>query len=297
MEQDQRKNSGQAPLLGAWIKSSTDFWKSMADMWSQSADTAVSPEQSKKDGKTRIQESMESALKRWETLSFVMGDPGIMDGFLKGVNALPDVFVKMMEKGWESCFQLQKQWMEKAGNVGKTTEAYKFEDLDKETLEAWRNLYQKELRHFFNVPQLGLTRVYQERAAKTVDKYNLFQGAMAEFLHILYLPAEKSIHVMQDEVAKMAENDSLPENPNQYYGMWIKILEGHTMTLFQSSEYTEVLGRTTNAMEDFLMAREEVLQDVLQTLPIPTNKDMDALYKDFYELKRKVRELAGKLAE
>ncbi len=38
-----------------------------------------------------------------------------------------------------------------------------------------------------------------------------------------------------------------------------------------------------------------MLYDLLNTLPIPTNKDMDELYKEFHVLKKRVREHAKRM--
>jgi polyhydroxyalkanoate synthesis regulator phasin len=73
--------------------------------------------------------------------------------------------------------------------------------------------------------------------------------------------------------------------------MWVKILEGHFMTLFQSPEYNKSLGETMIALEDYISARNRILQDMLQSMPVPTRKEMDDLYKEIYLLKKKVRDL------
>ena len=41
---------------------------------------------------------------------------------------------------------------------------------------------------------------------------------------------------------KKPKQESFPEDPKAYYQMWIKILEGHYMTLFQSPDYVKTLG-------------------------------------------------------
>jgi polyhydroxyalkanoate synthesis regulator phasin len=43
------------------------------------------------------------------------------------------------------------------------------------------------------------------------------------------------------------------------------------------------------------VAKNEVLQDVLQILPVPTYKEIDELYKDLHILKKKVRDLERQL--
>jgi polyhydroxyalkanoate synthase subunit PhaE len=125
-----------------------------------------------------------------------------------------------------------------------------------------------------------------------MDRFSQFQLTIAEFIHVLNLPVEKSLRVMQEKLEESAKEGKLSENFKDYYNMWIKILEGHYMTLFQSPEYVQMLGKTMGAVEEWKAAREKVLVDILQFLPVPTKKDMDELYKELYELKKTVKEMA-----
>jgi polyhydroxyalkanoate synthesis regulator phasin len=76
--------------------------------------------------------------------------------------------------------------------------------------------------------------------------------------------------------------------------MWIKILEGHYMTLFQSPEYVNILGNTLVSMSDFTAAKNEVIEDMLNMFPIPKQKDMDELYREIYLLKKRIKALEKK---
>jgi polyhydroxyalkanoate synthesis regulator phasin len=67
------------------------------------------------------------------------------------------------------------------------------------------------------------------------------------------------------------------------------------MNLFQSKEYTDALHNTLDKMEDFVLAKNDALRDILQFLPIPTTKEMDELYMEFYQLKKRVKELENKI--
>jgi len=281
-------------LLGAWLESASGFWDQMGKMWGGASGAPSSPGASKGGDKDRVQESMKSALKMWQTTSSIMNEPGVMDSFLQGINTLPEIFLRMSQSGWDRYFQLQVQWMQKAGKIGERTEAYKFDNLDQDMFKVWTEIYQQEFARFFNVPQLGLTRAYQERMGRVMDKFNTFQSSMAQFMYLIYLPMEKSSKVMQEKLEALAREKALPEDSHAYYRMWIKILEGHYMTLFKSPEYVQVLGGTLKAVEDFMVARQEMIQDFIQTLPVPTQKDMDGLYQELYRLKKRVRQLEKK---
>jgi hypothetical protein len=292
MGENQGANTESMALLEAWIKSTTQFWTSMQNMWSPSAAPATAQESEPQ--KSRAQETLESALKILDSLSAAAQEPETASSVFKGMNIFPQIINRMARTAWETYSHFQQQWMVTAERLSRRTEAYKFDDLDKDVFRAWTELYENEFRKFLNIPPLGLTRFYQERMSMVTDRYTLFQGTVTEFFHMLYLPMEKSFKAMEEKVASMAEEGTVPQDPNEFYKMWIKILEGHYMVLFKSSDYTKILGEALSAMEDFLMARHEMLQDLMQSLPVPTNKDMDDVYKELYELKKRIKKLENK---
>ena len=265
------------------MKTATDFWGPVMEMWSAaSGKTNTAMEQ----GDSRIIQNLEAALKSWKAMSSAMSEPEVGQSVFGVIQAMPEIVLKMTQTGWNGFFRLQRQWYERLLRVGQSTEAYRFDNLDVEALNAWSEMYKEEFQRLLYMPQLGLTRQYQERANKALDKFNLLQVAMGEFLQLLYLPMEKSLRVMQE---KMAEEDQIQENPKVYYQQWIKTLEGHYMTLLQSPEYTQKMGETLEAFENYIASKDELLQDLLQTLPVPTDKDMDELYREIYLLKKRMR--------
>jgi len=105
------------------------------------------------------------------------------------------------------------------------------------------------------------------------------------------LPVNRSFAVMQEKLGEMAEKGALPDDSQKYYQMWIKILEGHYMKLYQSPEYSQILANTLNAISGFTSARDAVLQDMMSGLPIPSRKEIDALEREVYELKKRIRKI------
>ncbi|MFZ0240960.1 MAG: poly(R)-hydroxyalkanoic acid synthase subunit PhaE [Desulfobacterales bacterium] len=292
MTDDRNATTSPENLLSAWIKSAADFWGAMLQSWPQThTDLAgvASPAADNKEKGGRSRESFETVLKTWQNLSSVAGDSGAMEAVSNMGQVMPDVLVKMARAGWQGFFNLQQQLIEKAGRIGRSTQAYSFENLDEDIFKAWTEVYENEFRQFFHLPQLGLTRFYQEKFNQATDKLNRFQTAFGEFMTVFYMPMEKSFKVLQDEVAKMAEVGKLPEDINTYYRLWIKILEGHYMTLYKSPEYLSVMHKTLSALEEFFIARDTITHDMLKTLAIPTQKDLDELYREIYLLKKRIR--------
>jgi polyhydroxyalkanoate synthase subunit PhaE len=185
----------------------------------------------------------------------------------------------------------QKHLPEKAGKIGVGADPYALDNLAQDSLKAWTTLYEEEFQRYFNIPQLGLNRFYQERINQAIDKYNIFATSLSEFLQILQMPFEKTTQDMNEKIEELTKSGALPEDSREYYRMWVKTLEGHFMNLFHSSQYIEAMGNAMAAYDDYLGARNGIIQDMLQSFPIPTNREMNELYKEIYLLKKKVRKL------
>jgi hypothetical protein len=271
-----------------WLKDATDMWLNMAQAVPSGTDSALKTQTAVQNRFTR---QLETNLNLLKSFSRMMSEPESASAAANSFSALPEILLKMAGSGFDVAMQIQNHLMEKAGNIGKRTEAYNFDNLDQDVFKALTEIYEKELRQYLKIPPLGLTRFYQERLNELLDKHNLFETTLAEFLSILYLPMEKSFRVLQEKLQEMAEEGHLPGDTKESYGMWLKILEGHYMNLFKSKEYTDALHRTLNKLEDFLIAKNDTLRDFLQLMPVVTHRDMDDLYKEFHLLKKRVKEL------
>lgn len=288
-ERQQAKIEDMLPYT-EWLKTSNDFWSSLMKI--ASAMPAAAPE---KGAKGRSVESWEAAMKMWQSLSSAMSDSETADAVFKGMGTLPDVFMKIAEATWDACFEMQKKTIERGGKIGQRVEAYQFDNVDQEMFKALKEIYEQELSKFFYTPQLGLTRSYQERVNHFLDKLNVMHVVSMEFLSLLYLPFEKSVKVVQQQLDDLAKEGKLPKETKEYYNMFIKVLEGHYMTLFKSPEYNSTLSALFDHLSDFIISKNEVLQDALQALPVPTYKEMDELYKDLHILKKRVKYLESQL--
>lgn len=277
--------------LADWMRQSQEFWTT----WIRAAAPAQEGPPPGMNGPEavpgRMQESWETAFRMWRSFSSTASDPTSADAAIKGLGTLPDSFMKLAQAGWLAAMKAQERVVEKAGKIGQKTEAYSFEAIDQNLINAWKEIYEEEVRQFYKIPQLGLTRYYQERFNDCMDQMNLFQAAFSEFLYVLSVPVEKTSKVFQEKLEELQHQGKIPEKSRDYYQLWLRILEGHYMTLFQSPEYLEALRNMLGQLDSFILSKNSVLQDVLQFLPVPTNKEMDELIKDLHIFKRRVREL------
>jgi polyhydroxyalkanoate synthesis regulator phasin len=282
---------GVAPIVATWMKSMNDYFGALANRPDAGgAKSAPSPDSSGQPP-PKSQAALAAALKNWQALAGAMTTPDSVAALLKGSSAMPEVLVKLSQTAMDSLIELQQRTIERLGRLGESTKAYQFQDIDENLNRIWTDIYEKEFRQFFHIPQLGLMRTYQEKANLVVDNYHLFQSTLSEFLGLLGMPFSRSMQVMQEKLGQMAENGELSDDTKVYYNMWVKILEGHFMTLFQTPEYVDTLTRTVNALAHFSAARDAALEDLFGSLPVAKKSDLDDMARDLYELKKRVRRL------
>ena len=283
-------------MITMWTRSMTDMWGGMIRMWLPDGPPATPNDPGGEHGRDRgtaerVRTSVEAALKNWEALSAALSAPESLQSFFQGAGAMPEMLAKLAQTSFSGFLEIQQKIVERAARMGDQVDAYTFTDIDENLFRTWTDLYEKEFSRFFQVPKLGLVREYQERITQAMDAYNRHQATLNEFLRLLALPVSRSFGVLQEQITELAEKGELPEEGRAYYDMWIKVLEGHYMTLFQTPEYVETLARTLGSLSAFQTARNAVVEDMLSGLPVPVQSEIDELYEEVHRLKRRLRTL------
>ncbi len=286
-------------LFTEWMKSAMEMWEGMLGAAARGGDPSGAAEgEPKQEGAAfKGHRAWRSGSRVFQILLDSLTEPDNVEAAIQGMDTVPDVMMSMAQQVWESFTRVQQQMTDRASKLGRHSKAYTFEDLDQDLFKTLREIYENEFQKFLNVPQVGLTRFYQERFNRYIDKYNIYQTALGEFLYMFYIPLEKATLVLQEKAEELAEKGEFPDDLREFYNMWIRLLEGHYMTLLKSPEYAEVMTDTIDSLVTYKKAREDMLNDLIKNLPIPTNKEMDALYKDVYVLKKKVNELSKKVEQ
>ncbi|MGD9187015.1 MAG: poly(R)-hydroxyalkanoic acid synthase subunit PhaE [Desulfobacteraceae bacterium] len=198
---------------------------------------------------------------------------------------------------WEWFKKNQTQWMLSINSdkreSSEETAPNNGDRVDEQLLKLWSKTMQK----LFNLPQIGLTRFYQENVNQAGEKYCQLQGAMGKLSILLSTPFEKACKQLQEQLAQSTNQTSPIDDTKIYYDSWIKNLESNYHELFNTAEYIQTLAQTLETMNAFVGAREAVITDALKTLPIPSNTDMDALYREIYELKKRIKKLERAIAD
>jgi len=290
------KNKDQ-DIFENWVTASSEFWGNFSKMAK-----GESLSQILKDSDTRqfagfSNESVDIAMKTWKTFFSMLSNPDkIMELNTPSDNKSGEEsfkkFISVLEKGFET---FTKTINEKAGKISNKIDGIDFDKFDREIFNAWAGIYQDEIRKIYNLPQVGLWRESQEKTAQAMDKYNLFNASLIEFMYFLYLPVERSLKNFQKELLGKMEQGQIPDDLNSIYTNCLKKLENDYSAMFHSKEYTNVMGRALEGLCDFRLAKNSIMEDMLKTSPIPVQSDLDELYREVYVMKKRIRTLEKEL--
>jgi class III poly(R)-hydroxyalkanoic acid synthase PhaE subunit len=292
------KSEGDATgVFGDLLGKTSELWGDMTRTFFEKSDLFS---KMSADGKPMVfpgVETWETLMNSWQKSNGNGNGQKDFSFAIKGMQDMTESLNKIVKSGLTACVNSQKNWMTSAESINDVVSGLDSSHSGSELFEIFKTIYKKEVGRFFSIPQLGLTRFYQERVIQLIDKFNLFQANLLEFIFLLYLPIGQSFKMLQKTLTSMHEKKALPENFNEYYQMWVKMLEEKYMELFQSTEYVTVLGKAMEALNDFLSARQAITQDFLKMAGIPVEKDLDELYKDIYNLKKRIVHLEKTIDE
>jgi polyhydroxyalkanoate synthase subunit PhaE len=296
---DEKKRPETDPMsfFADWMKSAVDFWGSMAASHPGPGERAEreDAEGPPADPAWKAHKTWDSSARVFGTLLSSLAEPDGMEAALKNAGMVPDFVMDMAQQTLDAWMTFNSEWMDRASRIGQQTKTYSFENIDQEIFKAFREIYEKEFQKYLQVPPLGLTRFQQERFNRYLDKFTLYQTALNEFLQMFYIPIEKSLLAMQEKFEEMADKGELHDDLQSHYRTWIKVLEGHYMTLLKSPEYTQGMTDAIDALVQYKKAREEMLNDIIGQFPIPTQREMDELYRDIYEMKKQIKSLTKQM--
>ncbi len=155
--------------------------------------------------------------------------------------------------------------------------------------DEWENAYKETFSKALNMPMMGITRETAEAQMQAVDRYIKMIGYSSELMaKVVAISNENTQDVIVQSFEDLKDGNQ-PRSFEEFYKFWKDSLSKAFDDLFYSDEFSQLLAEMVDALMDFKIAMNKVLEKNLSVLPIPVKSDMDSLYKTVYDLKREVR--------
>jgi hypothetical protein len=138
-------------------------------------------------------------------------------------------------------------------------------------------------------PALGLSREYQEIAARLLDLSKQFQQRYAEF-------AQQNAAIMQDAFQVMKKRfdaaPPAPKSPAELYDAWIDCAEGVYRQAAHSDGFARLLAELCNISSAFKVERGKLSEQIARHLDLPSRGEVDTLHRQVRALKDAMRAAA-----
>jgi class III poly(R)-hydroxyalkanoic acid synthase PhaE subunit len=139
---------------------------------------------------------------------------------------------------------------------------------------------------FSGTPALGLSREYQETAARLLDLSKQFQQRYAEF-------AQQNATIMQDAFHVLKKRfDAAPpdrKTPADLYDAWIDSAEGTYAQAAHSERFARLLAELCNISSAFKVERGKLTEQIARHLDLPSRAEVDTLHRQVRALKDAMR--------
>lgn len=196
--------------------------------------------------------------------------------------------------------QFIKPWMDSSKDLQIKAAATFRGDRDAylEFLKEWRRAYEESYGKIFRAPALGMTRENFEKVLASVDSYMQYMAAANEFTAQISKIGQEAMENMATGYLDMLKEGKPPQTFREYYRLWVENTEESYFELFKTDSFAMLLGQLVNAGVRFKKRYDDLLIEFIgKFLPIPTNGDMESVYKTAYQLKKENRELVRRTEE
>ena len=165
------------------------------------------------------------------------------------------------------------------------------------------SLFWTDLLHLMSGKPLALTSVGPMRnwandikkiSAEVIESYESvvqFNQRLTEY----YKQLTETWNEAQKKVN--AKATSIPQDSEQleaYKRIWIDIFENDFTQLFDYEKFGQNYSKLVSAELDLTKHWENILNVALQSLRLPTRKEVDEVYKELHELRKRVSKLEKK---
>jgi class III poly(R)-hydroxyalkanoic acid synthase PhaE subunit len=166
----------------------------------------------------------------------------------------------------------------------------------RESFGIWQKTVLDTVGRLINLPALGMSRQYEERLKSALDAYLQFQAILPVYYSTFQTASRRASERLFQESRDLAA-DTSPEGFRKFYRRWVKIHEDTYFELFRKPEFAELMNKVVDRGLTLRQRINELSKQQLQVLNVPTQEEMDHVYRSLYEHRSKIKELERRILE
>jgi tetratricopeptide (TPR) repeat protein len=156
-------------------------------------------------------------------------------------------------------------------------------------IQKMASLYHEVMGRYLNMPQFGLGRESLQKALSAVDAYYKLLGSAGQFFMRFNVPFKESMDMFQDRL-KGGEGSDRIETAKDFYDTAVKLLEERYDRFLKSDEGVQGV---VDVVEHYLVFKkryDDAMEGWAKIHAIPTKREMEDVYHNIYQLKKRLRD-------
>jgi hypothetical protein len=140
-------------------------------------------------------------------------------------------------------------------------------------------------------PGIGYTREKQEQLNQLYRQWSEYEARAREYNASMAKVGLEAVQKFQEYVSNPPQGAQPLTSLKEVYAKWVDICEEIYAKYAMSDEYTQLYGEVVNALMAFKKQQNEVTDDIVGQLNMPTRAEVDSLHKQMHDLKREIAAL------
>ncbi|MDB6162832.1 MAG: phaE [Xanthomonadaceae bacterium] len=184
-----------------------------------------------------------------------------------GENPFPDMFRAMQGQGAQGL----EQWTAAAA--------------------PWLDSWRREATTLLGMPTFGIGREHQERWQHLAKAQMDYQQQEAAYNTLMLQASQRAYAVFEKKLSERAAPGKQLTTARALFDLWIEAAEEAYAEMALSPEFREAYGARINAQMRLRQAVQGEVEQMSNTLGMPTRSDLDAAFRKISELERALRKL------
>lgn len=151
------------------------------------------------------------------------------------------------------------------------------------------------LRARLSMPGLGYGRESQDKLQELLRLWGDYQENYQEYQSAMTRLNQQSLALMRKAVIKLSRNNEDIGSMKQLYDLWIESNERAYGEYVFTDEYAELNGRLVNSLMAFRQKQNEIGEDILTAMNMPTMSAMNTLERRQHRLRKQIKTLEAEL--
>ena len=151
------------------------------------------------------------------------------------------------------------------------------------------------LRARLSMPGLGYGRETQDKLQELLRLWGDYQDNYQEYQSAMTRLNQQSLALMRKAVIKLSRNHKDIGSMKQLYDLWIESNEKAYGEYVFTDEYAELNGRLVNSLMAFRQKQNEIGEDMLTAMNMPTMSAMNTLERRQHRLRKQIKALEAEL--